>query len=149
MLKRILALCVVVSLLGLNACSFKVQDDTIYIPREKVVSAELQKEYSENGKDSYYCKKLLTSNSDLDDICSMIRDLPAKKASSEHPNPIEEAKIIVILRGQKDHRLILNEKMAFYDQVAYEYTDKDAFNRFMKFYDKIDCDEEKTEPSYY
>ena len=79
----------------------------------------------------------------------MIRELPAKKASSEHPNPIEEANIIVILRGQKDHRLILNKKMAFYDQVAYEYTDKNAFDQFLNFYDDIDCDEEKTDPSYY
>ncbi len=147
--KRVLALFLIVILLLLNACSLKVQNDTIYIPREKVMSAEIQKEYKEEGKDPYYCKKDLTSSSDLDKICSMIRDLPAKKASSEHPNPIEEAKIIVILHGQKDHRLILNEKMAFYDQVAYEYTDKDTFNRFLKFYDGIDCDESKTEPSYY
>lgn len=149
MKKRLLALCLAAILLGLNACSFKVQDDTIYIPREKVVSVEMQKEYKEEGKESYYCKKELTSSADLDKICSMIRDLPAKKASSEHPNPIEEAKIIVILHGQKDHRLILNEKMAFYDQVAYEYTDKNVLNRFLKFYDEMGYDEAKTEPSYY
>ena len=149
MKKRLLALCLVAILLCLNACSMKVQDDTFYIPREKVVSVEMQKEYKEDGKDSYYCKKEITSSVDLDKICSMIRDLPAKKASSEHPNPIEEAKIVVILRGQKDHRLILNEKMAFYDQIAYEYTDDDVINRFLKFYDETDCQEEKTAPSYY
>ncbi|MBR4086969.1 MAG: hypothetical protein IKK30_03830 [Clostridia bacterium] len=149
MRKRILALFLAVILLLLTACSFKVNNDTIYIPREKVVSAEIQKEYKEEGKDPYYCKKDLTSTADLDKICSMIRELPAKKASSEHPNPIEEANIIVILRGQKDHRLNLNKKMAFYDQVAYEYTDKNAFDQFLNFYDDIDCDEEKTDPSYY
>ncbi len=148
-MRRILALFLTLILLLLNACSFKVNNDTIYIPREKVVSAEIQKEYEEEGKEPYYCKKDLTSSSDLNKICSMIRELPAKKASSEHPNPIEEANIIVILHGQKDHRLILNEKMAFYDQVAYEYTDKKAYDRFLKFYDEIDCDEVKTDPSYY
>lgn len=149
MKKRVLAICLAAVLLCLSACSIKVNNDTIYIPRDKVISAEIQKEYKEDGKDSYYCKKEISDASQLDKICSMIREIPAKKASSEHPNPIEEASIIVVLYGQKNHRLILNEKMAFYDQVAYEYTDKDAFNRFLEFYDELDLDEVKTKPSYY
>ncbi len=149
MRKRILALFLTVILLLLNACSFKVNNDTIYIPRDKVVSAEIQKEYKEEEKEPYYCKKEIKDSADLDKICTLVRKLPAVKASSEHPNPIEEASIIVVLHGKKDHQLILNEKMAFYDQVAYEYTDKDAYEQFLEFYNELDCDEVKTDPDYF
>lgn len=148
--RKILALlCTVAIVLTLSGCSLKVNDDTIYIPREKVLSAEIQKEYKKGEKDSYYCKKEIKDSADLDKICTLVRKLPAVKASSEHPNPIEEASIIVVLHGKKDHQLILNEKMAFYDQVAYEYTDKDAYEHFLEFYDELDCDEVKTEPDYF
>lgn len=149
MKKVFLTLCSIALVLTMCSCSFKVMDDTIYIPREKVTSAAIQLEYKEEGKDSYYCQKEITDSADLDEICAMIRKLPATKASSEHPNPIEEATIIVILRGQKEHRLIMNEQMAFFDQVAYEYTKDNAFERFLDFYNSIGYPEEKAEPSYY
>ena len=142
--RKFLALFMVAMTLMLSACSFKVNDDTFYIPREKVLSAEIQMEYNDGETDAYYCKKEITKAADLDRICELVRKLPAKKASSERPNPIEEATIVIVLHGQIDHQLILNEKMAFYDQVAYEYTEKDACERFIKFYKDLDCEEEKT-----
>ena len=148
MKKSLLLICLSLLLL-FSGCSIKVQRDTIYIPKDKVESVEIQREYKGENGETYYCKKEISDSDQVEEICDMIRKLPAKKAASDQPNPIEKVSIIVILHGEKDHRLILNESMAFFDQVAYEYKEKGVCERFLSVYDSLKSDEIKTEPNYY
>ena len=148
MKKNIFLICIAMLLL-LSGCSIKVQRDTIYIPQGKVESVEIQRKYKGENGDLYFCKKEIKDSDQIERICDLVRELPAEKATSDQPNPIEDVSIIVILHSQKDHRLILNESMAFYDQVAYSYTEKGVCGNFLSLYDDLKYDEVKTEPSYY
>ncbi len=136
-------------LLLLSGCSFKLQQDSIYIPSQKVSAIEIQREYvSEDGTRSY-CKKVIDEDSDIESICKRLRVLPIAKASAEEPNPMMKMPLIVILRGKKDHHLVLAEDMAFYDQIAYEYEKDGILEDFIKLYDALDYEETEAKAEPY
>ena len=146
MKKRILLFCAVFALI-LSGCSFKVQQDTFYIPEEKVEAIEFQKRYVKDDGSFYYCQKTVAEREEIEELCDEIRHLDAKKASYEQAYPIKEYPIIVILKGAKDHKLILTEDVAFYDQIPYLYTKENVYLDFLKLYDGIDYPEEETKPN--
>ena len=39
--------------------------------------------------------------------------------------------------------------MAYYDQIAYDYKDKDLFSEFIELYDNYGYEEEETDPTLY
>ena len=146
MKKNILIFCASLSLL-LGGCSFKVQQDTFYRPEEKVESIEIQREYVKEDGSSYYCQKVVSDKDEVEDLCEKIRYLKAEKASYEQAYPITEYPIIFILKGAKDHKLILTEEVAFFDQVPYIYTKDGVYSDFLKLYDGMDSPEEETKPN--
>lgn len=146
MKKRILLFCVVLVLI-LSGCSFKVQQDTFYIPEEKVDSIEIQREYVKEDGSSYFCKKVVSDKEEVEDFCDKIRRLKAEKASYEQAHPITEYPMIIILKGSKDHKLILTEEVAFFDQIPYLYTKDGVYSDFLKLYEGIEYPEEETKPN--
>ncbi len=146
MKKRVLIFCAILSLL-LSGCSFKVQKDTFYIPEGKVESIEIQREYVKEDGSYYYCKKLAYDKKEVEDLCDKIRCLKAEKASYEQAHPITEYPMIIILKGSKDHKLILTEEVAFFDQIPYVYTKDGVYSDFLKLYDDMDYPEEETKPN--
>ncbi len=148
-MKKWMSMMLAMILLLSAGCSVKVRRDTFSIPQEMVKSVEIQREYLDESGNSYFYKKVVTSEEDMEKICSMIRTLPVEKASQDEPHPITDFSIIVLLRGEKDHRLILNEDMAFYYRVAYNYQDAKTFQQFKDLYDNLGYEEEKTEPSRF
>ena len=97
----------------------------------------MQREYIDAEGKSEYCKKSIDQQKDKEMICDMLRELPIVKASTEKPNPIVKMPIIIILRGEMDHHLVLAEDMAFYDQIAYEYTEEGVLKEFITLYDNL------------
>lgn len=140
MKKQIISFCLIL-LLMLSGCSIKLPKDTIYIPLQKVKAVELQREYVDEEGNYTYCKKVIANETDKETICNMLRDLPITKASTEEPNPIVSMPLIVILRGEKDHHLVLSEDMAFYDQIAYDYTEEGILDEFIDLYNNLAYEE--------
>ncbi len=136
MKKQLCSICLILLLL-LSGCSIKIKQDSIYIPLQKVTAVELQREYIDEEGKSTYCKKVVDVEKDKETICNLLRELPIVKASTEEPNPIVEMPMIIILRGEKDHHLVLAEDMAFYDQIAYDYTEEGILNEFITLYDNL------------
>lgn len=146
MKKRILLFCAVLVLI-LSGCSFKVRQNTFYIPEEKVESIVFQKKYVKDDGSFYYCQKLVAEREEIEEFCDKIRYLDAKKASYENAYPIKEYPVIIILKGAKDHKLILTEEVAFFDQIPYVYTKDGVYSDFLKLYDDMDYPEEETKPN--
>lgn len=148
MRKPLFSICLILLLL-LSGCNIKLQQDSIYIPIQKVTAVELQREYIDEEGKSTYCKKVVDVENDKETICNLLRALPIVKASTEEPNPIVEMPMIIILRGEKDHHLILAEDMAFYDQIAYNYTEKGILDEFITLYDNLGYAETDTTAEPY
>lgn len=150
MMKKLLILLSVAVMLFASACSLKVERDVFHIPEGSVEALELQREYiAEDTGYAYYKSKKITDEADVERICEKVRKLPVRRASSSEPHPMTEFSLIVIMEGNKRHHLVLTEKMAFYDQIAYEYTDKQAFSDFVKLYNGLSCEEKETEPDRF
>lgn len=138
---------VVISAFG---CDLKIERDVFYLPQDEIESIEIQREYfHEEDGTSYFQSKKITEKSDLKEIGEKIRKLPVKRASSGEPHPITDFSLIILIKGKREHHLILTEKMAFYDQIAYEYNDSDTYNDFIKLYNDLEYSEEKTEPDRF
>ncbi len=149
MKRRVLVLAVAVLLL-FSGCNFKVDRDTFYLPQEDVKSVELQREYHyEEDQGSYFRHKVVTNQEDLRMICEKIRTLPVRRVSSEGPHPIKEFSMIIIISGKREHHLILNEEIAFYDQIAYEYKDSGVYEEFIELYNNLGYAEEDAEPDRF
>ena len=149
MKRRVLVLAVAVLLL-FSGCDFKVDRDTFYLPQEEVKSVELQREYHyEEEQGSYFRHKVVTNQEDLRMICEKIRTLPVRRVSSEEPHPIKEFSMIIIISGKREHHLILNEEIAFYDQIAYEYKDSGVYEEFIELYKNLGYAEEDAEPDRF
>jgi len=136
-------------LLAAGGCSIKVKKDTFSIPMDLVKSVEVQREYFDEQGKAYFCRKLVTGEDDMVKICDIIRTLPVERASKNEPHPITDFPIIVILRGAKDHHLILTENMAYYDRLAYTYKDNKTFEVFKTLYDNLGYAEEPTDPDRF
>lgn len=147
MKKRFLIILAAVLLLT-SGCSFKVERDVFYLPQAEVTGVEIQREYFSDDEqtESYFRRKVINGQEDLEAICEKIRKLPVRRASSSEPHPITEFSLIIIINGAKEHHLILTEEMAFYDQIAYEYTDEDTYEEFVELYNDLGYAEEDTEP---
>lgn len=150
MKKYMLFLCIAVLLLA-SACSLKVERNVFYLPEGSVETIEVQREYiAEDTGYACYKSKKVTDEAEVEKLCEQIRKLPARRASSSEPHPMTEFSLIFILEGEtKRHHLVLTEEMAFYDQIAYEYTDKEAFSDFVKIYAALDYEEADTEPARF
>jgi hypothetical protein len=147
-MKRWLALLLAIVVLTATGCSFKVERDTFYLPQDQVTAVELQMEYkSETG--NYYCSKKVTDTEGLELVCEKIRKLPVRRASSAEPHPMTVFPMIIVISGEKEHHLVLTEEMAFYDQIAYEYTDKSTFKEFITLYNGLEQAEEKAVPNLF
>lgn len=145
---RVLLLLMVAVLL-LSGCNFKVEKNTFYVNRKKIESIEIQREYfDEEGKSYFRCKKV-TDPSDLDTLCRLIRTLPVERASEKEAHPIDAFSLIILLEGSTDHHLVMSEKMVYYDQMAYDYSKKGVFSDFKKRYDKLKYEEVDTEPTRF
>ncbi len=144
-MKKWSLLIIAVVLLLSSGCSiFRVKNPTFNIPRESVQSIEIQREYKEDGKTDFRSKKV-TEAEDVEILWEKLRFIELKRAKNDEPHAIERYPLIIILRGKKDHHLILDEKMAFYDQVAYEYTDSGVYEAFNNLYSELDYPEAKAE----
>ncbi len=149
-MKRWLLISLAAVLILVSGCSFKVKRDTFYLPQEEVESVEIQREYyNEDGKSSYYRRKAVTEPADIESVCEKIRNLPVRIASVSEPHPISEFSMIIIIDGKREHHLILNEDIAFYDQIAYEYKKNGVYQSFLDLYDALDYTEEDTEPDRF
>ncbi len=144
-MRRLFACVLAVVLVTSSGCSFEVQKDTFNIPSEMVGSIELQKEYKNDKDESYFLSKVVDERADIEEICEMIKSLPVARASSEEPNPIRTINLIVIIKGEKEHRLIVNQDLVFYDKVAYNYKNADTFDSLMNLYDRLEYTENETE----
>lgn len=147
-MKKWFAMMLAAMLLLTTGCSFKVERDVFYLPQEEVESVEIQREYFYDDEEggSYFRHKIITGQEDMETICEKIRKLPVRRASSSEPHPITEFSMILIINGKKEHHLILTEEMAFYDQIAYEYTDENTYEEFVTLYNDLGYAEEDTEP---
>lgn len=133
-----------------SGCSFKVDRDNFFLPQDEVKSVEIQREYQKEGQSgTYFVHKVVEDEADLERICGMIRELPVRRISTETPRPITEFSMIIIIGGKREHHVILNEDIAFYDQVPYEYEKKGTYQKFVDFYEGLDCQEEETEPNRF
>lgn len=150
-MKKWFLLMLAVVLMLSSGCSFKVERDVFYLPQEEIKSVEIQREYfiDEEAGTTYFRHKLITGQEDMEAVCEMIRKLPVRRASSKEPHPITEFSMIIILGGEKEHHLVLTEEMAFYDQVAYEYTDPETYDRFVALYNDLGYAEADTEPNRF
>ena len=150
-MKKRLFLCLAAVLLMASGCNFKVQHNTFYLPQEQVESVEIQREYfyDDGTDDSYFRHKVVTAQEDIEQISEMIRTLDVRRASSSEPHPITAFSIIIIIGGEKEHHLILDEDIAFYDQVAYEYTNDQVYQTFLDLYNNLGYAEEDTEPDRF
>ena len=148
MIKKLFVLSLIVLVFCSSGCSLKVQRDVFYLPQDEVEQVIIQREYAEEDG-VIYRQKTIDETNDLESICEKIRKLPVRRASSKEPHPIIEFPLIIIINGQKEHHLILTEEMAFYDQIAYEYTDNDTYERFLELYADLNCLEEDTEPDRF
>ncbi|PWM38036.1 MAG: hypothetical protein DBX52_07975 [Clostridiales bacterium] len=148
-MKKWTAIFMAAVLLLCSGCNFKVQKDSFSIPQEMVKGIEFQREYFNEEGTAYFRRKLVSNQTDIEEICTMIRTLSVERASRNEPHPITDFPLIIILRGDKDHHLILTEDMAFYDQIPYVYKDKKIFETFKTLYDNLDYEEEDTEPERF
>lgn len=144
-MKKWMSFCLIAALLLLNGCSFKVKQDTFNIPKNAVESIEIQKAYTDENGETVYRSKIIDDAEDVEAICAKIRTLPVSKIISDEPNPIRSTPLIIILKSEAEHRLILNEEMAFYDQMPYEYQRSDTFEDFLALYDDLVYEENETE----
>lgn len=92
-------------LLLCSGCNFKVQKDSFSIPQEMVKGIEFQREYFNEEGTAYFRRKLVSNQTDIEEICTMIRTLSVERASRNEPHPITDFPLIIILRGDKDHHL--------------------------------------------
>ncbi len=134
-----------VVLLLMSGCSFKVKNDTIHIPEKLVSTIEMQREYVGEDGTVFYRAKVVNSMEDVEKICHKIRKLPAVKVPAGEPAAITSTPLIIILHSEVEHRLILNEEFAFYDQMAYNYTKDGTFEKFLELYDNLAYEENDTE----
>ncbi|MBQ8894020.1 MAG: hypothetical protein IJ043_06375 [Clostridia bacterium] len=149
-MKKYFLICMTLILVLSTGCSLKIQRDVFYLPQEDVESVEIQREYFTEGEEtSYFRSKKVADQKDMEKICEMIRKLPVIRASSSEPNPITEFSMIIILDGKKEHHLVLTDEMAFYDQIAYEYTKDDTYEMFVELYNSLEYDEVDTEPDRF
>lgn len=149
-MKRLFLLIAAAVLALTSGCSFKVDRDTFFLPQDEVESVEIQREYQkEDQKGTYFVHKVVTEKADMERICSMIRELPVRRISTMTPQPITEFSMIIIIGGKREHHLILNEEIAFYDQVPYEYEKKGTYQKFVDLYDALGYQEEETEPNRF
>ncbi len=149
-MKKWLLILTAVIMLFSAGCSFKVEKNTFYLPQDEVKGVEIQREYF--GKEdtaSYFRSKVLTEQKDLEKVCEMVRKLPVVRASSAEPNPITEFSMIIVITGERDHHLILTDEMAFYDQIAYEYSKPGVYEEFLKYYNNLGYAEEDAEPNRF
>ena len=93
-------------------------------------AVEIQMEHRDENGQSTYNKKVIEEEKQKERICERLRNIPIEKAPADQPNPITSTPMIIILRGKKDHHLVLTETMAYYDQIAYEYTEKGVFEKW-------------------
>lgn len=136
-------------LLLTSGCSFKVKKDTFTVPLDKITEIEIQRGIeNEEGKTVFY-GKVITEEADREKVCEMIRTLPVKRANRDEPHPITNFTMIIVLRGEKTHRLILSEEMAYYDQLAYEYGNDKIYSSFLELYDIMDYSAKETEPDRF
>ena len=149
-MKKWFAILMVSVVLLVSGCNFKVDRDTFYLPQDQVESVEIQREYHyEDEPGSYFRHKVLTDSEDMALLCEKIRDLPVYRANSENPHPITDFSMIIIIGGKREHHIILNENVMFYDQVAYEYSEKGVYQEFVDFYNNLGYAEEDTEPNRF
>ena len=132
-------------LLLISGCNIRVEQDTFYVPSEKVKTVEIQKEYYNEDGTTYYRKKTIKSAEDLEEICEMVRKLPAVRVPNNETPTIENFALVVIMRGEADHYLILNDEMGFYDRLAYKYTASGVYESFETFYSELSAEEVDTE----
>ena len=149
-MKKYLAALMVLILLLASGCDFKVDRDRFYLPQEQVESVEIQREYhKEDEVGTYFRHKVLTKEADREKVCDMIRDLAVHRASLDEPHPITEFSIIIIIGGEREHHVILNEDIMYYDQIAYQYSKDGIFQKFVELYNGLDYAETDTEPNRF
>ncbi len=149
-MKKWLAAALAAILVLTSGCSFKVDRDTFYLPQEQVESVEIQREYHyEDEPGSYFRHKVITDSADMQLICEEIRNLPVYRAGSDEPHPITEFSMIIIIGGEREHHVILNEDILFYDQIAYEYKEEGVHQKFVDLYNNLGYAEEDTEPNRF
>lgn len=146
-MKRILPFFLVAVLLLTGGCNFKVEKNTFNVDRDKVDSIEIQREYIEGEKSTYRCKKIIDP-ADLDLLCQKIRTLPVVRATNKEAHPVDSFSLIILIQGSTEHHLVLSEKMAYYDQLAYEYTDN-IYDEFVELYENFGYEEEAVEPTRF
>lgn len=148
-MKKYLLLLLVAVMLLTGGCNFKVEKDTFNIDRDKVDLIEIQREYTDkDGKITYRCKKI-TDPADLDTMCDFVRTLSVKRASNDKAHPVDAFSFIILVQGSIKHHLVMSEKMAYYDQIAYEYTDEDVYEEIKELYDNLGYEEEDIEPTRF
>ena len=144
-MKKQIALFLVILLLVLSGCNFKVHQNTFNIPHGSVKSIEIQREYTAENGEPYYRCKVIDDEKQVEELCQLIREFPVKRAPGDVPNPMRATSIIVILKGKTEHRLILNSEMAFYDKAAYNYEKESTFSDFISLYEELNIEEVDTE----
>ncbi|MBQ7095324.1 MAG: hypothetical protein IJN80_02575 [Clostridia bacterium] len=147
-LKSTLLLLAAIALL-LSGCNFRVEKNTFYVDRDKIDSIEIQREYFDEEGNSYFRCKNITDPSDLDTLCRKIRTLPVERASGKEAHPVDAFSLIILLHGSTDHHLVMSEKMAYYDQMAYDYAKKGVYADFLELYNNFGYEEEDTEPTRF
>ncbi len=149
-MKKWIAAALAVMLLFTSGCSFKIDRDMFYLPQDQVESVEIQREYHyDDDSGSYFRHKVVTVPSDMQVICEEIRKLPVYRASNDKPHPIVDFSMIIIIGGEREHHVILNEDIMFYDQIAYEYSKEGVYQKFVDLYNNLGYAEVDTEPNRF
>ena len=148
-MKKIVALCIAIILLMCSGCSFKVKKNTFSIPTENVSVVTFQKRCVDETGKNYYIEKNVTEKKDIKTICEKVQTTPMKRADTTVPQPIDDVDFVIIIKSGIKYHIILNEKKAFYDQVAYEYVSKKTYNEYSSLYNSLNYEEKTTEVDLY
>ncbi len=144
-MKRILILMLAVSVLFTSGCSVRVDSGAFNIPSDKIDSIEFQKDYIDDEGNVTYRKKIIEDEEAFEELCEMVRGLDVVRVSNEETPSIQGFPMVIIFRGKKDHYLVINQHVVFYDSIAYLYTDSDVYDSFENFYFELSEKEVDTE----
>ena len=136
-MKKIIALMSALLMLFLSGCSVQVDSKTFRIPAEKIDTIEVQREYIDDDGKTTYRKKVIENKATIEELCEMVNELDVTRVANEETPTIVGFPLVVIFRGEKDHYLIVNKHVVFYDSLAYLYTDSDIYDSFLDYYSEL------------
>lgn len=136
-MKKMIALMSALLMLLLSGCSVQVDSKTFRIPAEKIDTIEVQREYIDDDGKTTYRKKVIENKATIEELCEMVNELDVTRVANEETPTIVGFPLVVIFRGEKDHYLIVNKHVVFYDSLAYLYTDSDIYDSFLDYYSEL------------